>query len=309
MPSVRMPFASLNEAERRRFSPHTAECAVRSNRLSLDSIPVPSRIDELAPAGQSAVDSRESRVKGRLLLACALSLIACSFAGSADAASPGGPFYLVPSATTECNGIKNCVGTRGPWVAVPTRGAATYLFGCPKHLGFVVAGTDARASSGAIRVWFDDRTGGRIGPAVNEKGSAVLLFHATSDDGSAGWFQPIVGCVSLIPKNKRSTTAIDGGVPPSAPGRLRAESLVPLANADLGVQRKGLACPANERAVSSWSAFGLFTSNPPDSAFDDAITIRTELEGRRVLGRFHLNRSFSILAPRLWVQIGAVCEP
>jgi hypothetical protein len=98
-------------------------------------------------------------------------------------------------------------------------------------------------------------------------------------------------------------------VPPSAPGRLRAESLVPLANADLGVQRKGLACPANERAVSSWSAFGLFTSNPPDSAFDDAITIRTELEGRRVLGRFHLNRSFSILAPRLWVQIGAVCEP
>ena len=163
---------------------------------------------------------------------------------------------------------------RGPWVEVPADGEATYLFGCPQRIGFIVAGTDARASSKAIRVWFDDGTGGRIGPLVKPGAAPVLLFHAANDNGRPGWFQPIIGCVSLIPKNKRSTTSADAGVPPGPLGDLKAESLVPRAVADLAVQRKRLACPPNERAVSSWGAFGLFTSNPPDTSFNDAISIR-----------------------------------
>jgi hypothetical protein len=244
-----------------------------------------------------------------LALSGCLIALATLVSGSASAAPSSEPFYLVPSTTTECRGIKNCLGTRGPWVEVPASGEATYLFGCPQRIGFIVAGTDARASSKAIRVWFDDRIGGRIGPLVKPGAAPVLLFHAASDDGRAGWFQPVIGCVSLIPKNKRSTTSAYGGVSPGPPGDLRAESIVPRIAADLGVQRKRLACPRNERAVSGWGAYGLFTSNPPDSSFDDAISISTVLQGRRVLALFHLNRLFSVLAPRFWVQIGAVCEP
>jgi hypothetical protein len=246
---------------------------------------------------------------GLLALACCLVGLAVSVSASASAAPSSEPFYLVPSKTTECQGIKNCLGTSGPWVDVPANGEATYLFGCPERIGFIVAGTDARASSKDIRVWFDDATGGRIGPLVRPGAAPVLLFHASSDDGRPGWFQPIIGCVSLIPKNKRSTTSAYGGVTPGPPGDLKAESIVPRVAADLGVQRKRLACPRNERAVSSWSAYGLFTTNPPDSSFNDAISIRTVLEGRRVLAVFHLNRLFSVLAPRLRVQIGAICEP
>jgi hypothetical protein len=242
-------------------------------------------------------------------LACCLVAVATSVPGAASAAPSSQPFYLVPSTTTECQGIKNCLGTRGPWVYVPASGEATYLFGCPQRIGFIAAGTDARASSKAIRVWFDDGTGGRIGPLVKPGASPVLLFHAASDNGRPGWFQPLVGCVSLIPKNKRSTTSAYAGVPPGPLGELKSESIVPRVAADLGVQRKRLACPRNERAVSSWSAYGLFTSNPPDSSFHDAISIRTVLQGRRVVALFHFNRMFSVLAPRFWVQIGAVCEP
>ncbi len=244
-----------------------------------------------------------------LVLACCLVCVATSVSGSASAVPSSQPFYLVPSTTTECQGIKNCVGTRGPWVDVPADGEATYLFGCPQRIGFIVAGTDARASSKAIRVWFDDSTGGRIGPLVKPGAAPVLLFHAASDNGRPGWFQPLIGCVSLIPKNKRSTTSAYGGVPPGPLGDLKAESLVPRTAANLAVQRKRLACPRNERAVSSWGAFALFTSNPPDASFNNAITVRTVLQGRRVLGLFHLNRLFSLLAPRFLVQIGAICEP
>jgi hypothetical protein len=266
----------------------------------------PERSRSGAPPSIAGASSRMTRP---FTLACLLIGLAASTSGSASAVPSSQPFYLVPSTTTECQGIKNCRGTKGPWVNVPANGQATYLFGCPQRIGFIVAGTDALVSSTAIRVWFDDGTGGRIGPLVKPGAAPVLLFHAASDISRPGWFQPIIGCVSLIPKNKRSTTSAYGGVRPGSPGDLKAESIVPRVAADLGVQEKRLACPRNERAVSSWGAYGLFTSNPPDSSFDDAISIRTVLRGRRVVARFHLNRMFSVLAPRPWVQIGAVCEP
>lgn len=243
------------------------------------------------------------------MIVMAASLVPAVVAVGAVAAPAGGPFYLVPSVTTECQGIKNCLGSKGPWVAVSASGSTTYLFGCPQHIGFIVAGTDASASSPTIRVSYSDRIGGRIGPPSNPKGAAVLLFQAASNDGRPGWFQPVVGCVSLFAKNKRATTSATGGTPPSPPLDLRAENLVPRPAAGLGVQRRALACPRNERPVWSWGAYGLYTANPPDSSFDDAVTITTVIQGRRVLGTFRLNRPFSILAPRLYVQIGAACEP
>jgi hypothetical protein len=221
----------------------------------------------------------------------------------------GGPFYLVPSATTECRGVKNCIGSSGPWVAVPATGEATYLFGCPSHIDDIVAGTDALASGRNIRVWFEDKIGGRIGPPAAPNGHAVLLFHGASNNGRPGWFRPIVGCVSLVPKNKRSTVSARAGTPPSAPVELRAEDLLSKPQAGLEEQTRALRCPRNERPVSSWGAFAMYTTDPPNRSFVDAMTIATVIAGDRVIGHFHLNRRYSALAPQFWVQIGAACEP
>ncbi len=253
--------------------------------------------------------TRVAQVPRRLFVAAVLASMTPLLVANCSRATAAGPFYLVPSATTECQGIKNCLGSKGPWVVVPASGEATYLFGCPQHIGFIVAGTDARTSSTNIRVWFSNEIGGRIGPASNPKGAAVILFHAASNNARAGWFQPLVGCVSLIAKNKRSTVSARDAGRPSAPVDLRAETLVPKPTAELGEQTKGLACPKGERPVASWSAFSLYTSNPPNPSFEHAMTIRTVISGGRVIGRFRLNRLFSILAPRFYVQIGAECEP
>ena len=114
------------------------------------------------------------------------------------------PFYLVPSPTKECRNVSNCVAVSGPWVVVPAKGEATFLFGCPVRRGFVVGGTDARASSSNVQVWFDGQLGAPIGfPPSAVKDGAVLLFHAVTDNARPGSFQPILGCVSLTPSNKR----------------------------------------------------------------------------------------------------------
>ena len=250
-----------------------------------------------------------SRLARPLALAGCLVALAASDSGSASAAPSSQPFYLVPSPTTECQGIKNCLGTRGPSGRCPGERRGDLPFRLPAadrvHRGGDGRACELQGDTGLVR----RRHRWQARP-VGEAGAApVLLFHAASVDGRPGWFQPIIGCVSLIPKNKRLTTSAYAGVPPGPPGDFKAESIVPRVAADLGVQRKRLACPKNERAVSSWGAYGLFTPNPPDRSFDGAISIRTVLQGRRVLALFHFNRMFSVLAPRFWVQIGAVCEP
>jgi hypothetical protein len=238
-----------------------------------------------------------------------VAVTAAGASGRSSQTTSAGPFYLVPSATTECRGVKNCIGSSGPWVAVPATGEATYLFGCPSHIDYIVAGTDALASGRNIRVWFEDKIGGRIGPPVAPNGHAVLLFHGASNDGKPGWFRPIVGCVSLVPKNKRSTVSARAGTPPSAAVDLRAEDLRSKPQADLGEQTRALRCPGNEQPVTSWGAFVMYTTDPPSRAFVDAMTIATVITGDRVIGHFHLNRRYSTLAPQFWVQIGAACEP
>jgi hypothetical protein len=71
-----------------------------------------------------------------------------------------------------------------------------------------------------------------------------------------------------------------------------------------------LACPKHEGLVGSWSALALDTPGPPDPKYARAVTIRTTEVGRTVHATFHIERLFgSVLTPRAWAQVGAMCEP
>lgn len=245
----------------------------------------------------------------------ALAVVAIAVAGAANppgdqgGGNPGGPFYLVPALTHECKNVKDCTGIAGPWVAVPAEGEATYLFGCPAKRAYIVGGTDARATSSNIRVWFDGKLGAPIGftPGGTKKG-AVLLFHAAANNGKAGAFQPIVGCVSLVPKSKRSTVGLPG-TSPGAPLDLRTEQVGLRLSRPLGKSTTTLACPKNEQLVGSWGSFALATTSPPDPVYAKAVTIRTTIVGGKVHAVYRKDRQFGPLAPLSWAQIGAMCQP
>jgi hypothetical protein len=233
----------------------------------------------------------------------------------ATAASAGNPFYLVPSATKECEKVSHCRSVAGPWVSVPATGEATFLFGCPERRGFMVGGTDARASSSEVRVWFDGRLGAPIGvPKANATQEPVVLFHAAANNGRIGSFQPLVGCVSLAQSSRRATesarvaTALPGKSP-SAPVDLRSEMVALNLATGLARNTTTVGCPGGERPVASWSALALNTNTPPSPRYERAITIRTKIVGKRVVATFRTARLFGYLAPQAWAQVGAMCEP
>ncbi len=251
------------------------------------------------------ISRRLTALLGSLVLAGAL-------ATGGSARPSGGPFYLVPAPTNECHAVKNCVGVVSNWVLLPAHSQASFLVGCPMRNGFIIGGTDSRASSPDVRVWFDGALGAPIGfPPSSVKEGAVLLFHASADSGRQAWFQPTIGCVSLTSKTKRSTVSAVTAVP-GAPAEsaldLHAENIFLKPERGVGVGTKTLRCPRGERPVGSWSAVDLSTAGPPAPVYAHAATVNTVLAGNRVHARFHLNREFGPLAPRISVQIGVMCR-
>jgi hypothetical protein len=241
----------------------------------------------------------------------ALAMIAAVLATSGYSRSAATPFYIVPSLTQECHNVGYCKGIAGPWVFVPARGEATYLFSCPprpKQFGkYLVGGTDARASSKHVRVWFDGQLGAPVGVPANVKSiGAPLLFHAVTDNGKPGTFQPILGCVSLVQATKRSTvSARIATVAPvrSAPAPdLQATHLV----LEPGWDRSTITrCGKNQTLVGSWSAIAFGTSGPPDLPPVKLATISMTEVGNTVHATIRTNES----VPHLFqIQIGAVCE-
>ena len=150
--------------------------------------------------------------------------------------------------------------------------------------GFIIGGTDSRASSPDVRVWFDGALGAPIGfPPSSVKLGAVLLFHASAESGRQGWFQPTIGCVSLTSKTKRSTVsavATAPGTPAGSALDLHAENIFLRPERGVGVQKRTLRCPRGERPVGSWSAVALDTASPPASVYAHAATVNTAPRGQ-----------------------------
>ena len=147
-----------------------------------------------------------------------LAVAACLAALGASAAADGGlagiPFYAVPpSPRKECHNVRHCVSVIGPWVAVPAGGVATYLLDCPKRHGFV-GGTDARASSSSVVVWFDGQIGSPVRQSVTT--GPFLLFHATTTNGRPGSFQPTIGCVRFLQPTDRPLDRVGAPRRPAA---------------------------------------------------------------------------------------------
>jgi hypothetical protein len=245
----------------------------------------------------------------RLALAPGLLIVTlAALAGSGWARTDAGPFYVPPSRTHECAKLPYCFGITAPWIVVPAHGVATFLFGCPVQSKgkYLLAGTDSLASSKSVRVWYDGQLGTPIGHQV--VGSA-LLFHATTNNGKQGSFQPVLGCINLVQAGKRSTvsarlSAAPPGTPKSAP------SLHPRATNTIlqpgWTRSASVTCAKKESLVGSWSAVGFGTSGPPRLPSPDAIRISTRQADKTVVAVIRTKTSVPYL---IHVQVGALCQP
>jgi hypothetical protein len=237
---------------------------------------------------------------------------ACAAVAVPIASGGGGLFYFAPPPTRECTNVANCQATVGPWVVVPARGEASYLQSCPDRQGYIIAGTDALASSGSVRVWFDGELGAPGGlPPSNAQGGAALLFHALSMNGKPGFFQPILGCVSLVQKTKIATVSSVAsgplpGVPPASPIDFHSETITIM---PAGLDRITLRCPTNETLIGSWHSFAFRTLSPPARSWLDAAKVTASIVGTRVYGHI-LSQPILLVptAPEAIAQIGAMCQ-
>ncbi len=238
--------------------------------------------------------------------------VACAAVATPTASAGGGLFYFAPPPTKECTNVANCQAAVGPWVVVPAQGEANFLLSCPARQGYIIAGTDALASSGSVRVWFDGQLGAPGGlPPSTAPGGAALLFHARSLNGRPASFQPILGCVSLVQKTKIATISILlsralPGVPPASEIDFHSETITIM---PASLDRLSLRCPSNETLIGSWHSLAFHTLSPPGASYLDAATVTSSIVGKRVYG--HIVPQTRLLvptAPESIAQIGAMCE-
>jgi hypothetical protein len=251
----------------------------------------------------------------RLFVALGLiALAAATLVGGSWAETAGSPFFIPPPATKECNNLAYCFGITGPWVLIPANGEASFLFGCPvraKTRGdYLLGGTDSLASSNNIRVWFDGQLGAPIGLPNGQNGpNAGLLFHAVTNNGKPGSFQPILGCISLLSASKRSTVSARKAAAP--PGTPRSEP-PPHLHAKLLLLEPGwdrslsVSCLKHERLVGNWKAFAFGSNGPPDLPSSGPGVIQTVDVGNTVRAVIRTNSSVPYL---IQAQVGAICEP
>jgi hypothetical protein len=251
-----------------------------------------------------------------LLAGSLLVLVAAVFAALALA---GSPFYAVaPPKSHQCDGVKGCNLVVGPWVVVPAHGEATYLVSCPKRQGSV-GGSDARASSKHVHVWFDAQISAPIAQGTTT--GPFLLFHGVTDNGKPGAFEPLLGCIlPLDPSSIRST--VSARVAPASTETTSGVPLQPRAKVvvlQAGTkQRTTETCPGGQKLIGSWSALAFVTTvknslvalltPPPDLSHDGAVTATTTLAGRTVHGVIQTDKSLPF-DPLAEVQIGAICAP
>ena len=224
----------------------------------------------------------------------------------ANAASP--PTKVAPPVpqTHECDKVGVCIHVTGPWVAVPANGEVTFLLECPKR-GGAVGGSDARASSAAVRVWFDAQFGSPVSLGVTTH--AFLLWHAVSLNGKPGSFQPLIGCVPgkqrSPPPSTLSARVVPAGKDPGVSLEPRAKNLVVLP----GEQQTGKeSCMPHERLIGSWDSIAFIQTGPPDLQYVSMITRNLKVVANsRVVDAIHSDPSLPISGTV--VQVGAVCAP
>ena len=259
---------------------------------------------------------------GLVLAGSLFALAAAGLAASSLANMARNPFYLIPVAPRqECHEVHNCLSVIGPWVVVPANGQASFLLTCPNghasgivpNSGLVgpksgfVGGTDTRASSPNVRVWFDGQIGAPIGQSITT--GHFLLFHGVTTNGKPGSFEPVIGCATLQAQtNTRSTVsarraAALPGTPAGTPLDLHARILELVAGSVLTRITK---CPPKENLVGSWTTLAFAGSTPPNLSHTNAVTIKATVAGNAVTAVVSTDRSLPFV-PLAEVQVGAEC--
>jgi hypothetical protein len=254
-----------------------------------------------------------------VLAGCVLALVAAVLASGSVTKTSGSPFYAVPPPKTrQCNGVKACLLVVGPWVVVPAKAEATFLLDCPKRHGSV-GGSDAEVSSKHVHVWFDAQIGSPIVQGITT--GPFLLFHAVTDNGKPGSFEPLLGCITLQnPSSIRST--VSARVAGQLPGTTSGVPLQPRAKLvvlQAGTKQKTTrGCEGDERLVGSWSSLAFVTSErnsvvalltpPPSLSHIGAVRTTTRMAHGKVRATIQTDRSLPFI-PLAEVQIGSMCAP
>ena len=204
-----------------------------------------------------------------------------------------------PAATNECNGIRDCVRVKGPWVVVPASGTVSYLLDCPRRRG-IVGGVDALASSPDVHVWFDGQLGAPVAPGRTT--TRYGFFHALSAAHRPGAFQPRLGCILTNPANRSTLSA--RAVP--GPPLLLAATTLPLRP---GVVRTTtIGCIPGQRLVDSWYAVAFRTAGAPNVALADAIRVERTVRGTKISVSIVTSEALP-RGSRAEVQLGVMCSP
>ena len=203
----------------------------------------------------------------------------------------------------ECDGLMVCVPVAGPWVVLPTSGAAPrpnveYQLTCPR--GHVVGGLDARLSDRAVDVSFLGLLGSPVNPGITTSRSAVFLGSYVGATARAPSFRPFIGCMPAAGGGQRVPTAA-GAFRPGRPTVRRVKTVRVRPGATTVVQ----ACGARERLVGASHAFGFFTKAPPSASLAASVNGTQSLSDRRVAVRVRGDAELEDV--RAVVQVQAVC--
>jgi len=246
-------------------------------------------------------------------------LLACALAAAGAAKPNGSPFYTVPvTAGPECHNVKNCTSVVGPWVVVPPVGEATWLLTCPQKQGLFggtvagarhgfVGGTNSRASSQSVQVWFDGQIGSPITQSITTGGD--LYFHGITTNAKPGTYEPAIGCIRLTQRaTGRSTVSarkatVQPGTVTGNPLDYHARIIV----LNPGLQQSGsISCPKGERLVHAWKTLAFGSVNPPGLRHVKLVTARLSTSGARASVVITTAASLPN-DPLAEVQIGVAC--
>ncbi len=202
-------------------------------------------------------------------------------------------------ATDECRGLNPCVAVAGPWVVVPTaqtvpRAKAQYQLMCPK--GYVVGGTDAELSDGAIDLALLGTSGSPVSPGVTTSRTIVFVATYTGTSPRAPTFRPHIGCVPATGGGRRTPTGVRKVVPPGTPTVRRVVTA-----RVTGTRRIVASCRAGERLVDWYASRGFATPAPPAPALVASLTASARAEGEAAIAVAYARRGQGI------VQVAAVC--
>lgn len=211
-------------------------------------------------------------------------------------------------ALDECRGLPQCVSVVGPWVVVPAQadgGLATvqWELRCPVK-GYVVGGTDARATTRSLEVSIRGEKGSPVSPGVTTR-SSVVFSGRRAGAGPPAAFLPAVGCLPSSGGGGRSQTSVGRAqdvVQPGTPfvrrvvvGRLRPGSSVTVA----------ARCPRGGRVLESSQAVGFRTKAPPSAAQMRSASTRAVRSPSAVLVRGTLSAAAG--SARVLLQVQVLC--